>query len=161
MSFSKHVGLEPASDLKTRIMTLCQEAGFEVMGAEMHLIRKETMQDSGRIIHVWAREPGWTRTVPDALLGTDWEKQANNQMEIRATIGADGTFSGAVQVLCSATDVAAAMPLTLRTNEVQLMDLPPFLVEVAKQQRQIILARKKGENGPWRFGAMSWEEFQP
>lgn len=162
MSFSKRVGLEPASDLKSRIKSLCQEAGFDVLDASMHLHREESMQESARIIHVWAREPGWTRQVPEVAVGTDWEKHADYQVEIRAIIGADGTFGGSVKVQCSATDQAMEMwSPTLRNNDVLLMDLPPFLRRVVDQQRQVILARKAGEKGPWTFGDMVWKDPTP
>src|ERR1022692_4180144 len=106
MSFSKRVGQEPASDLKSRIQTLCQEAGFEVLDAQTHLVREDTMQESARIIHVWIHEPGWKKGVPAPYAGTDWEEHANHQIAIRAMIGVDGTFGGNVLVLCSATDMA-------------------------------------------------------
>ena len=162
MTFSKHVGLEPASDLKSRIQTLCREAGFDIAGAQMHLFRKETMQESSRIIHVWIHEPDWKMSVPDVFVGTAWADHTNHQMEIRAIIGADGTFGGTVQVLCMAADVIGDVYVpTLRTGQVPLVDLPPFLVQVAKQQREIIAARKDGKQGPWTFDDMRWEEFNP
>jgi hypothetical protein len=158
MSFSKHVGLEPASDLKKQIQALCLEAGFEVAGAEMHMLRQESLQESVRVILVWIREPGWSMTTPAHFAGKD---RADFQMEVRAIIGVNGAFDGTVRVACAATDMIGDMFVpTLRTNQTQLGDLPPFLLKVAKQQREIIVARKARKKGPWRFDDMHWKEFK-
>src|SRR5437868_4541214 len=121
MNFSKHVGLEPATDLKRRIESLCREAGFEVAAATMHLARRETMEESGRFVLVWIHEPGWVAIRPEHLAGTNWDDHPNFQMELRALIGVDGTFDGTVHVSCSATDeVGDVWAPTLRSNVVKL-----------------------------------------
>ncbi len=52
MTFSKRVGMEPATDLKKRICSLCEEAGFSVVSASISLHREETLQSSARAILV-------------------------------------------------------------------------------------------------------------
>jgi len=46
MAFSRRVGMEPANDLKKRIRSLCEEAGFIVGQSLMHLVRKEHLRES-------------------------------------------------------------------------------------------------------------------
>jgi hypothetical protein len=158
MTFSHRVGMEPATDLKKRICSLCEEAGFSVASASMSMHREETLQCSTRLILVYIHEPTWNPMVPDICVGTAWEEHKMYQIEVRAFIGVDGTFGGNVQILCSATDrVGDAFSPTLRNCTIPIADLPRWLPEVARQMREVIGARARGENGPWNFGEVRWE----
>jgi hypothetical protein len=160
MAFSKRVGLEPATDLKKRIISLCQEAGFVVDGSRMSMHREEALQESVRLILAWVHEPDWNPTVPDLFVGTDWEKHKNHQIEIRAFIGCDGTYNGTVRLICIASDqVGEAFCPTLRDCKIPILELPHRLAEIARQMRQVIADRKQGEKGPWLFGETRWENW--
>jgi hypothetical protein len=153
MTFSKRVGMEPATDLKKRICSLCEEAGFIVAASYISMHREEELQKSVRLILTYVHEPDWNPTVPDVFAGSAWEKHKNYQMEVRAFISCDGTFGGTVEVLCSATDqVGDAFSPTLRDCKIPISDLPGWLPRIARQMRDVIAGRKRGEKGPWRFG---------
>ena len=105
MAFNKRVGLEPASDLKKRITSLCEEAGFVVGESHMAMFREETLQESVRYIFASVRDPGWNPEPDDFYAGSDFKKhKKDSQIEIRARIGCDGTYDGMVKLTCMATD---------------------------------------------------------
>lgn len=160
--FSKCVGMEPATDLKKRICSLCEEAGFVVVAAKVSLHRRESLQESARLVLVYIREQSWSPIVPDVLAGSAWEKHKDYQMEVRAIIRCDGAFSGTVNLSCCATDhVGDVFSPTLRDCHIPISDLAGCLPEIAKQMHGVIASRKRGESGPWRFaeGKMRWESW--
>ena len=129
---------------------------------QMMMHRKETLQESVRMILTYVHQPNWNPAVPEFLAGSAWDEHKDYQMEVRAVIGCDGTFSGAVEVHCSATDqVGDAFSPTLRDCSISIADLPQWLPEIARQMREVIAGRKRGEKGPWRFGDASirWESW--
>jgi hypothetical protein len=163
MAFGRHVGMEPATDVKKRIASLCEEAGFIVASSQISMHREERLQDSVRLILTYVHEPDWSPTVADVFAGSAWEKHKNHQMEVRAFVSCDGTFGGTVQVLCSATDrVGDVFSPTLRDCKFPIAELPQWLPEIARQMRNVIADRKRGEKGPWRFGdsQQRWENWQ-
>lgn len=161
MTFSKRVGMEPATDLKKRISSLCEEGAFVVVSASISMHREETLQESVRMILVYAHGPEWNPTVPDIYLGTAFDDHKMYEIEVRAFIGVDGTFSGLVQILSSATDqVGDTFCPTLRDCHIPIADLPRWLPEVARQKREVIAGRKRGEKGPWYFGELRWENWK-
>jgi hypothetical protein len=162
MTFSKRVGMEPATDLKKRICSLCEEAGFIVAASQISMHRAETLQESIRLILTYVHQPDWDPTVPDAFAGSVWGEHKRFQIEVRAFIGCDGTFSGMVQLLCSATDqVGDVFCPTLRDCCIPIADLPHWLPEITRQMREVIAGRTRGEQGPWRFsnGQTRWESW--
>ncbi len=160
MTFSKRVGMEPATDLKKRICSLCEEAGFTVASASISMRREDTLQESVRMVLVYVHEPTWNPSVPESYVGTDWEKHKMFQMEIRAFIGVDGTFGGEVQIVCSAKkDVGDAFSPTLRDCKIPIAELPQWLPEIARQMREVISGRERGEKGPWHFGSWEWKHW--
>lgn len=157
MTFSKRVGMEPADDLKKRICSLCEAAGF-VVESQTSLHREETLQDSVRLVFVYAHEPDWNPTVPEHLVDSAWNEHKNDQIAVQAVIGCDGTFDGTVKLLCSAADeIGDVYCPTLRDCRIPIADLPGWLPEIARQMRDVIAGRKRGERGPWRFGELRWE----
>ena len=160
MTFSKRVGMEPAADLKKRIISLCQEAGFVVTESRMSMHRDDALEKSVRYVFMWVREPDWTPTVLDGFVGTDWEKLKNHQIEVQAVIGCDGSYDGTVKLICMATgQVGDAFSPTLRDCKIPIDALPQWLPEIARQMREVIAARKQGEKGPWRFGSLEWRDW--
>jgi hypothetical protein len=158
MTFSKRVGMEPASDLKKRISSLCEEAGFVVAGSQIFMHREDALKESVRHILTWVHQPHWNPIIPEVFAGTDWENLKDHQIEVRASIGCDGTYDGTVQLICMAADqVGDAFCPTLRDCKIQILDLPQWLGEIARQMREVIAACKRNEKGPWRFGETHWK----
>jgi hypothetical protein len=57
--------MEPASDLKKWICTLCEEAGYVVASASIVMRRQQTLQESIRRIIVFVHEPAWNPGARD------------------------------------------------------------------------------------------------
>ena len=75
-------------------------------------------------------------------------------------IGCDGSYDGTVHLGCMATDqIGEVFVPTLRDCNIPIADLPHWLVEIARQQREVIAARKRGERGPWQSGELIWKEW--
>jgi hypothetical protein len=124
--------------------------------------RGETLEDSSRVILVYVHEPDWNPTVPDVFAGSDWEKHKMYQMEVRAFIGVDGSFDGMVDVLCGTSEkVGDVLGPTLRECRIAITDLPQWLPEVARQRKEVVAGRTRGEKGPWHFGEVRWENWTP
>jgi hypothetical protein len=161
MAFSKRVGMEPATDLKRRICSLCEEAGFQIGKSQIVMKREEQLQKSFRVILTNVHEADWNPTVPDAYVGSQWDEHKTNQINVMAFIGCDGSFDGIIELRCLATDVVGDIfSPTLRSCKIPIDDLPQWLPEIARQMRAIITGRKQGEKGPWQFGEMRWEYWK-
>lgn len=160
MEFSRRVGMEPAVDLKRRIRSLCEEAGFVVSASQISMRRGPSLQESVRLVVTSIREPEWRLDVPTSLLDSSLAALRDHQIEVLAFIGCDGTFNGTVRVLCSAQfDVGDVWAPTLRNFHVPIGELPHWLPEVTRQMREVMTRRQRGETGPWLFsdGATRWE----
>jgi hypothetical protein len=150
MAFSKRVGMEPATDLKRRICSLCEEAGFIVAKSQLVMKREEQLQKSFRVILTNVHEAD-----------SQWDEQKTNQINVMAFIGCDGSFDGIIELRCLATDVVGDIfSPTLRSCRIPIDDLPQWLPEIARQMHAIITGRKEGEKGPWQFGEMRWEYWK-
>jgi hypothetical protein len=157
MGFSKRVGLEPASDLKRRLVSLCEEAGFVVSQARVVMRREETLETSFRTVLVWMHEP---ESVGTARQPNASPSECTPQIGLWAVIGCDGSFDGEVVVTCSAAEEGEPFGPTLRNGRMRIEQLPVKLRQIAEQRRHILQARIGGERGPWHLGGFIWEELR-
>jgi hypothetical protein len=157
MTFTHRVGLEPATDLKNRIASLCEEAGFVVVSARMTMCRRGGIHDSFRVIEVSVREPTWKPRVLSAFKGSLLAKHRDRQIEVRAFIDCDGTFGGEVQFLCMAHKVVGEFGPSLQGCRVPIDDIPQHLPPIAESMRTVAESFHRGNRGPWVVGGYAWK----
>ena len=143
-------GKVPAEDIMSRLIVACEEAGLVV-----HRRRTfdQHLEDGDfRIIEVNASPP------PDLCFAA---------IQIEATVGADGRWSGRVGIRSATQDkenaimhgrtIPVVQGMTWEEHPgVALSDLTAQLMDVVKERSLVQEALAKGEQGPWRFPRSTW-----
>jgi len=135
-------GREPAEDLKRRIVAACEEVGLK----KGHAWARQAAEHRTRVLMIGASPPNWSSMYP--------------VVEILATVGFNGDWSGNVDIRCSASDPDEPdnfwRPVMQGRHEVPLGDLIPVLQEVLEERAQVLESLRAGRQGPFRFPKAVW-----